>query len=100
MSRIIAVAGPQVIKPRYYRAILGARVSNLLDNNIKEGENRIISGDVLTGTRIESNDSMGFYDTMITIIEEGKNSEFFGWILPGFKKFSASRAFSSLAFTL
>ncbi len=95
VSRIIAVAGPQVIKPRYYRSVLGARVNNLLDNNVKEGENRIISGDVLTGTRIESNDSMGFYDTMITIIEEGKNSEFLGWILPGFKKFSASRAFSS-----
>ena len=95
VSRIITVAGPQVIKPRYYRAVLGARVNNLLDNNVKEGENRIISGDVLTGTRIESNDSMGFYDTMITIIEEGKNSEFLGWILPGFKKFSASRAFSS-----
>tara|TARA_E500000331_G_C17269209_1_gene718417 strand:- start:466 stop:1866 length:1401 start_codon:yes stop_codon:yes gene_type:complete len=98
VSRIIAVAGPQVIKPRYYRVVLGSRVNNLLDNNVKEGENRIISGDVLTGTRIESNDSMGFYDTMITIIEEGKNSEFFGWILPGLKKFSASRAFSSWLF--
>ena len=98
VSRIIAVTGPQVIKPRYYRAILGARVNNLLDNNLKEGENRIISGDVLTGTRIESNGAMGFYDTMITVIEEGKSSEFLGWILPGFKKFSASRAFSSWLF--
>lgn len=98
VSRIIAVTGPQVIKPRYYRAISGTRVNNLLDNNLKEGENRIISGDVLTGKRIESNGAMGFYDTMITVIEEGKSSEFLGWILPGFKKFSASRAFSSWLF--
>ena len=30
LSRIISVAGPQIIKPRYYRTIAGASVGNLL----------------------------------------------------------------------
>ena len=38
---------------------------------------------------------MGFYDTSITVIEEGNRQEFLGWILPGFNKFSASRSFFS-----
>ena len=66
---------------------------HFLDNNLNEGENRIISGDVLTGTKLPKN--LGFYDTTITVIEEGKKQEFLGWILPGIDKFSASRAFFS-----
>ena len=47
VSRIIALSGSQVIKPRYYNIISGSCVADLLDNNLKEGENRVISGDVL-----------------------------------------------------
>jgi len=95
VSRITALSGSQVIKPRYYRTISGCSVFPLLDNNLKEGENRIISGDILTGTHITDKGNLGFYDTTITVIEEGKKQEFLGWILPGFNKFSASRAFFS-----
>ena len=95
VSRIVALSGSQVIKPRYYRAISGCSVYPLLYNNINEGENRIISGDILTGTQITDKGNIGFYDTTITVIEEGKQQEFLGWILPGINKFSASRAFFS-----
>ncbi len=95
VSRIVALSGSQVIKPRYYRAITGCSVFPLLDNNLNEGENRIISGDILTGTQITEKGNLGFYDTTITVIEEGKKQEFLGWILPGIDKFSASRAFFS-----
>ena len=87
------MSGSQIIKPRYYRAIIGCSVFPFLDNNLNEGENRIISGDVLTGTQITEKGNLGFYDTTITVIEEGKKQEFLGWILPGIDKFSASRAF-------
>ena len=95
LSRIICVAGPQVKRPRYYRTIIGSVVNNLLSNNLKEGDNRIISGDIFTGKKISVNDALGFYDTTVTVIKEGKNQEFLGWILPGFHKFSASRSFLS-----
>jgi Na+-transporting NADH:ubiquinone oxidoreductase subunit A len=95
ISRIIALAGPQVVKPKYYRIISGASIANLLVDNLKEGDNRIISGDVLTGQQIDINGTLGFYHTTITVIEEGKEQEFLGWILPGTHKFSASKTFLS-----
>ena len=95
VSRIVALAGSQVKKPKYYRTIAGATVANLLFDNINEGDNRIISGDILTGQHIDVNGTLGFYDTTITVIEEGKKQEFLGWILPGLHKFSASKTFLS-----
>ena len=95
MSRIIALGGAQVAKPRYYRTISGASIANLLADNLKDGDNRIISGDVLTGQQIDENGTLGFYHTTITVIEEGKEQEFLGWILPGTHKFSASKTFLS-----
>ena len=95
VSRIVALAGSQAKKPKYYRTIAGAKVSNLLADNINEGDNRIISGDILTGQHIDVNGTLGFYDTTITVIEEGKEQEFLGWILPGLHKFSASKTFLS-----
>ena len=63
---------------------------NLLTNNLKDGDNRIISGDILTGQQIEVDGSLGFYHTSITVIEEGKEQEFLGWMMPGIDKFSLS----------
>ena len=95
VSRIVALAGSQVKKPKYYRTIAGATIANLLFDNIIEGDNRIISGDILTGKHIDVDGALGLYDTTITVIEEGKEQEFLGWILPGLHKFSASKTFLS-----
>ena len=95
LSRIVSVAGSQLVKPRYYRTIIGSSVGDFLVSNLKEGENRIISGDILTGKTIDIDGALGFYDKNITVIEEGKEQEFLGWILPGIDKFSVSGTFLS-----
>jgi Na+-transporting NADH:ubiquinone oxidoreductase subunit A len=95
VSRIVALAGSQVKKPKYYKTIAGATIANLLADNVIEGDNRIISGDILTGQQIDADGALGFYHTAITVIEEGKEQEFLGWILPGLHKFSASKTFLS-----
>ena len=95
LSRVISVSGPQIIKPRYYRIIAGASVTNLLLNNLKDGENRIISGDIFTGKEISIDGALGFYHTDLIVIKEGNKQEFLGWLLPGLDKFSNSRAFFS-----
>ena len=95
ISRIISISGSSVNKPRYYRVISGASVVNLLEENIKSGENRIISGDIFSGKKINQNGYIGFYDTQITVIPEGNYSEFMGWLSPGTNKFSMSRTFLS-----
>tara|TARA_Y100001978_G_C23685275_1_gene431518 strand:+ start:300 stop:1652 length:1353 start_codon:yes stop_codon:yes gene_type:complete len=94
-SRIVALTGSQVAKPRYYRTIAGASISNMLEDNLKEGDSRFISGDVLTGTQIAANGSLGFYDTQVSVIPEGNHQEFLGWLAPGLDKFSISKTFLS-----
>lgn len=95
-TRIMALTGSQVVSPKYYKTLLGGAISNMLNHaEIKGGENRIISGNVLTGQQIEENGYLGFYDAQITVIPEGHAFEFMGWLTPGLKKFSASRAFFS-----
>ena len=97
-SKIIAVTGSQVKKPKYYRTIQGTSIKNFLKDNLQNGESRIISGNVLTGERIDIDGSLGFYNFQITAIPEGNVSEFLGWLSPGLSKFSASRTFLSWLF--
>ncbi len=87
----IAVAGSEVSKPRYHKTILGACVKPFLANNVSDNKNRYISGNVLTGTQIRPEGYLSFYDRQITVIPEGDQDEFFGWLTPGFDKFSISR---------
>jgi Na+-transporting NADH:ubiquinone oxidoreductase subunit A len=94
-TRIIALTGSEVEKPRYYRTILGSSIDKFLKDNIKPGNHRYISGNVLTGTRIGKEDFLGFYHHQITVIPDGNQYEFMGWLAPGFNKFSLSRTFFS-----
>tara|TARA_Y100001968_G_C19438752_1_gene761323 strand:+ start:1553 stop:2899 length:1347 start_codon:yes stop_codon:yes gene_type:complete len=94
-SKIIALTGSQVKKPRYYRVIQGMSIENILQDNLLEGNSRFISGNVLTGSRIKDSGYLGFYDFQISVIPEGNYSEFLGWLLPGFHKYSLSRTFFS-----
>jgi len=96
-SRIVALTGSEVKEPRYFKTFVGANITGFISNKLKESKEspRIISGNVLTGNKIDSNGFLGFYDSQITAIPEGKHFEFMGWLTPGFKKFSASRSFFS-----
>lgn len=95
VSRIVALTGSQVMKPRYYRIIAGSSISNMIVDNLKDGENRFISGSALTGKQISEQGAIGFYDTQVTVIPEGNYQEFLGWLAPGLNKFSMSKAYFS-----
>lgn len=94
-DRIVALAGSEIIKPGYHRIRSGASISGIIKDNLKGGELRFISGNVLTGTAVSREGYLGFYDNVVSVIPEGKYHEFFGWITPGFSKFSATRTFMS-----
>lgn len=89
----IAVAGSEVKKPAYYKIIRGASVDSVLKDNVSEGNNRIISGNVLSGTRISKAGFLGYYDNIISVIPEGDHFDFIGWASLGFGKYSVSRTF-------
>lgn len=94
-TRIIALGGSEVKNPKYYKTYIGASLKKMISENITVGDNRFISGNVLTGEKIEKDGFVGFYDSLVTVIPEGKHHEFLGWILPGFSKYSFSRTFAS-----
>lgn len=95
-DRIIALSGPAVENPRLVRTRLGACLSELLDGQLKSGENRIVSGSVLAGrSAVEAVDYLGRYHNQITVLAEGRQREFLGWGMPGFKKFSLKKVFAA-----
>ncbi len=96
--KIVALVGSEAINRRYFKLINGACVKSVVENNLAQNntdEIRIISGDVLSGNIVEKDGFVGFYDQMISVIPEGTNAEFVGWITPQFNKFSISRTFFS-----
>jgi Na+-transporting NADH:ubiquinone oxidoreductase subunit A len=94
-SRIIALTGSEVEKPQYYKTVLGACIDGMIKGNIKDAKNRYISGNVLTGIKIEKTGFVGFYDSQVSVIPEGDHYEFLGWGLPQLKKFSFYHTFFS-----
>mgnify|MGYP002629598998 CR=1 FL=1 len=91
-ERIIALAGSFVKEPKYYKTKIGATISSIVEGKLNEGNSRIISGNVLTGTTQNLNGNLGYFNNMVTVIPEGDDYEFFGWTMPVFKKISTSRA--------
>ena len=94
-SRVIALTGSEIEKPVYYKTILGASISGMTDGNVRDGKLRYISGNALTGTKIEKTGFVGFYDSQVTVIPEGDHSEFLGWAMPRINKFSFYYTFLS-----
>lgn len=97
VDRIIALAGPQVSKPQLLRTRIGASTDLLTAGELKEGENRVISGSVLSG-RAARGDVFGYlgrYHQQISVVREGREREFLGWLTPGGDRFSVTRAFLS-----
>ncbi|MFU2089698.1 Na(+)-translocating NADH-quinone reductase subunit A [Avibacterium avium] len=91
-GRVISLAGPQVKNPRLIRTQFGANLAQLTKGELKEGENRIISGSVLSGHKAEGAvDYLGRYALQVSVIAEGREKEFLGWIMPGANKYSITR---------
>ncbi len=92
-ERVIALAGSSVKSPKYYTTKLGAEVATFLyDSGLNDENSRIISGDVLSGTKISHKGHLSYYHNTVTAIPEGDDYEFFGWAKPVFNKESISRA--------
>ncbi len=97
-ERVFALTGSEVLHPHYYQSIIGTCISDLVNNNTGDKENRYISGNVLTGKKIDKDGFISFYDNAVTVIPEGRHHELFGWLAPNLKKFSFSHTFLSYLF--
>ena len=88
-NRVVAFTGSEVKDPAYYQTRIGADMSGLYSNITSENV-RIISGNVLTGKKINGDNFLGFYDSQISVIPEGDHYQLFGWLAPNFKKFTST----------
>lgn len=94
-ARVVVALTGIVKNPRYYKTILGSSIKSFLSSETIGDDMRVISGNVLTGTKLGSEDFISYYDSQVTVIEEGNKPTFMGWLAPGFDKLSFSRAFFS-----
>ncbi len=95
-KRVISLAGPGVKNPRLIKAPLGSSIEDLTDGELNEGPMRKVSGSVLCGYESQGVEAyLGRYHTQVSVLEEGLQREMFGWLAPGFKKFSVKSVFAS-----
>ena len=81
-TRTIAVSGPPVKNPKYFRTIIGAKIESILKNiNFQKNQSlRLINGDVLSGKSVGVDKYIGFYNNNLSILKEGNHFKLFGWI--------------------
>lgn len=89
----VAVTGSKAMNTGYATMLQGVSLNGFISANINAENTRIIAGDVLTGTQLAADGFLSFGKSQLTAIPEGNQTEFFGWVLPGFGKFSTNRAF-------
>lgn len=90
VERVVSLAGPLVTNPRLVRTRLGANLCDLVQGQLVAGkEARVISGSVLNGRKAEGWAAfLGRFHNQVSVIEEGREREFMGWIVPSAEKFS------------
>lgn len=96
-TRVVSLGGPAVLPDarRHYRVYFGQPISSLLQKRVAEGEIRCIAGDVLSGRMAHGEESIRLHDEGFTVLHEGRERRFLGWIMPGLDQFSRSSSFLS-----
>lgn len=94
-TRTIAVTGSEVKKPAYCKLPLGASVANVFAGNVTAGRPlRYISGNVLTGKKIQADGYLGAFNNELTVIPEGSDvHEFVGFAMPRCNEFSTNHSY-------
>ena len=92
---IVAVTGPEVEDPHLVKTIVGASVEGILKGFLTtEKGKRIISGNVLTGEKVNIDGYLHYPYRQITVISEGDDAdEFMGWASMNPGKYSVKRNF-------
>lgn len=96
LTRVVALAGPSVRKPRLLRTRIGTELTELTQGELQPGTHRTVSGSVLSGRT--ASDHLGFlgrYHLHVSVLPEGHERAFLGWLSLGADRFSAMRIYLS-----
>lgn len=97
-TRIVALTGHRLNQAKYVRTYQGANVGELTKGNLQEGGLRFISGDVLSGEKVDEDGFLNFYDDQLTVVDEGDDYEMFGWLIPSYARPSLSWTYPNFLF--
>ena len=92
--KFLSIGGDAANNQAIYKMLIGTPISHLQDIS-KEKNNRIISGDILSGKETTIENSINYHDEVLSIISTDTKKEFLGWLMPGLKKYSLSNTFLS-----
>lgn len=82
--RVVSLAGPVVKHPRLVETVIGASIAELMDHQTLAGENRLISGSVLSGRAAAGvEDFLGRYHLQVSALAEGRDRELLHYLRPG-----------------
>ncbi|MFB3107310.1 MAG: Na(+)-translocating NADH-quinone reductase subunit A [Pseudomonadales bacterium] len=88
-DRIIALGGPGASHPRLLKTVQGANLEELTAGELKDGEQRVISGSVLSGHEVISPVSfLGRYHLQVSVLPEDRTRRLFGYLTPGLDRHS------------
>jgi|TARA_B100001059_G_scaffold32199_2_gene25941 Na+-transporting NADH:ubiquinone oxidoreductase subunit A len=88
-DRIISLAGPAVSRPRLVSSRVGADLQALVAGEQHAEEARLLSGSVLGGRAVQSDTAyLGRYHQQVSLLPEGRDRAFMGWLSLGLQKHS------------
>ncbi|MDR2867940.1 MAG: Na(+)-translocating NADH-quinone reductase subunit A [Bacteroidales bacterium] len=97
-TKNIALTGGGINETGYIKITQGADISTAIKQRQTTEMPRIISGNVFTGKLIGEGGFADCYVNQITVIPEGGERRFLGWLEPGFRHWSFSRSYLSWLF--
>lgn len=98
-QRIVSLAGPQVLKPRLVRTLIGASLQQLTANELAEGDNRLISGSVFGGRGgFAETEFLGRYHQQVSVLANDHSRPMFHYLRPGFNYYSVKPTYISSLF--
>ena len=92
----IALTGPEMPDPHTVQSIIGVAIRQLLPDQLDDTKGlRVISGNVLTGKKVDpATDFLRYPYHQLTVMKEGDDAdEFMGWASMNPEKFSTKRTF-------
>ncbi len=97
VERVISIAGDGILEGArgYVKARAGQSIQSLSQGRLAAGPLYLISGDPLTGKRVDAKDFLGYYDSCFSAIPINQWRERLHFLSVGFDKYSATRAYLS-----
>ena len=95
-NKVISLGGENIDSPKYVKTISGSSIESIVEGAKITENSRLISGNPLTGNKVEKDSFLGFYHHQLSVLAEGNEHKFFlseGWLSLGFNRFSASKSY-------